>query len=231
MQLIGRMRKERFMAAFSAAIVLAILVTACGGSDPTATPVPPATATPVPQATDAPVPQATATPVPQATATPVPPATATPVPQPTATPAPPSPNRGGVFRTQDVGIPHLDPTIIDVSGQANFLDVIYDGLLTMRANDYNDFAVIGQLASSWTVSADGRSTHSNCRRTSIGKTSSPSTGGLSRLLTLDGLSTGARRMSLGRPSTSTRTSSVGMLRMTTPSLSRQRSRWLNSCRS
>ena len=155
MQLIGRMRKERFMAAFSAAIVLAILVTACGGSDPTATPVPPATATPVPQATDASVPQATDTPVPQATDTPVPPATATPVPQATDTPAPPSPNRGGVFRTQDVGIPHLDPTIIDVSGQANFLDVIYDGLLTMRANDYNDFAVIGQLASSWTVSADG----------------------------------------------------------------------------
>jgi len=123
----GRMRKRRIMAAFSAAIALAVLVAACGGGDdPTATPRPPA-------------PQATATPAPQAT----------------ATPAPPSPKRGGVFRTQDVGIPHLDPTIIDVSGQANFLDVIYDGLLTMRANDYNDFAVTGQLAKSWTVSANG----------------------------------------------------------------------------
>ena len=223
MQLIGRMRKERFMAAFSAAIVLAILVTACGGSDPTATPVPPATATPVPQAT--------ATPVPQATATPVPPATATPVPQPTATPAPPSPNRGGVFRTQDVGIPHLDPTIIDVSGQANFLDVIYDGLLTMRANDYNDFAVIGQLAKSWTVSADGTEYTFQLqeerqlakRRAVNGRTFTSADVGW--------LIDWSKENEPGRPSTSTRTSSVGMLRMTTPSLSRQRSRWLNSCRS
>ena len=128
LNVIGRIWKKRLAAAFSVALAVGVLVTACGGGDPTSTPRPAATA----------VPQATATPVPRAT----------------DTPAPPSPKRGGVFRTQDVGIPHLDPTIIDVSGQANFLDVIYDGLLTMRANDYNDFAVTGQLAESWTVSAD-----------------------------------------------------------------------------
>jgi len=128
LNVIGRIWKGRLVAAFSVAIAVGVLVAACGGGDPTSTPRP----------ADTPVPQATATPVPQ----------------PTDTPEPPSRLRGGVFRTQDVGIPHLDPTIIDVSGQANFVDVIYDGLLTMRANDYNDFAVTGQLAESWTVSAD-----------------------------------------------------------------------------
>ncbi|KAF0812901.1 Chitinase A1 [Andreprevotia sp. IGB-42] len=61
---------------------------ACGGSTPTATPVPGPTATPKPTAT--PVPGPTATPVPGPTATPKPTVnpTATPVPGPTATPVP-----------------------------------------------------------------------------------------------------------------------------------------------
>lgn len=99
----------------------------------------------------------------QPAATPQQGAPAAPAPRPaapTAAPAPTTPpkvmpKRGGVFKTQDVGIPHLDPTIVDVSGQANFLDVIYDGLLTMRASDYDDFAVAGQLAESWQASPDG----------------------------------------------------------------------------
>jgi hypothetical protein len=65
-------------------LLVALVLAACGTSQPAATPVPPShTPTPVP-------PTATATPVPP-TATPVPPtATATPVP-PTATPVPPTP--------------------------------------------------------------------------------------------------------------------------------------------
>jgi peptide/nickel transport system substrate-binding protein len=35
------------------------------------------------------------------------------------------------------------------------LDVIYDGLLTMRGSNYNDFAVAGQLVKSWEVSSAG----------------------------------------------------------------------------
>lgn len=79
-----------------AALVLALLVAACGAT-PTATPVP-STATPVPP-TATPVPP-TATPVPP-TATPVPPTatavppTATPVP-PTATPVPPTATKAPV---------------------------------------------------------------------------------------------------------------------------------------
>ncbi len=69
---------------------LALLVTACGGDDPTATPRLAATATPTAMAPEAPAdPTATPTPLPpgvtpppQPTATPVPPATATPTPIP-----------------------------------------------------------------------------------------------------------------------------------------------------
>ena len=127
------MRFRPALILWSLVMALVLVVAACGGDDDedkaTAPPTAPATATrPAAVATTAPV-------------------------APTATPAP-AIKRGGIFKTQDVGIPHLDPTIVDVSGQANFLDVIYDGLLTMAGKSYNDFDVTGQLAESWQVSAD-----------------------------------------------------------------------------
>ena len=69
-------------------MIFALIVAACGGDDPTPTPVPPAaTATPVPEAAPAatPVPKAKATPTPKPKAAPK----AAPKPAPTAVPKPP----------------------------------------------------------------------------------------------------------------------------------------------
>ena len=71
-------------------LLLTIVLAACGGEDPTATPRPEPTATPVPEATQAPA-EPTATPTPLPPGVTPPPATPTPTARPTPTPLPVEP--------------------------------------------------------------------------------------------------------------------------------------------
>ena len=117
-------------------VVVALVVAACGGGEPTATPLP--TATPQPTATPIvfPTPLPTATPQPGVpTATPAPTA-APPTPQPTATPVPtPTPiptampaspiRRGGTLKTTGGAIAHFDFQKAVISSPL----IIYSGLV------------------------------------------------------------------------------------------------------
>ncbi len=138
---------SRFFAGVALATVIAIVVSACGGADPTATPQP--TATPRPTVTPAPV--ATATPAPVATATPAP----TPTPAPTATPSAPQPQYGGTL----VGLQILNPRCLDpILNCVQHLDGargMWNKLV--RFDPADGSSAIPDLAESWTASADGKS--------------------------------------------------------------------------
>ena len=138
------MRFTRTRLVFLGAIIVSLLLAACGGGeDATAPP----RATAAPQATTAPQPGAT-TPA-QATARPTAAPTATPVPPPTATP---SPTSSGELTVAISSFQNFE--LVSVGGISKlYLDSIYDYIIGTN----NDGKLDGKtgLASSWELSADG----------------------------------------------------------------------------
>lgn len=127
----------------SLAIVTALVVVACGSSDPTAAPAPTATSAPAPKPTSAP-------------------AGPTPTPAPTATPAPTYPGvadfpnavQGGtLLRTLASEGPTWDPLKERTQNTQDTVSPIYDSLLIADPGDQK--ALVPQIADSWEVSSDG----------------------------------------------------------------------------
>jgi len=132
---------------FALAAIVALIVAACGGSDPTATPRP--TSTPVPP---------TATAGPTATARPA--ATPTPrptTPPPTATPSGPTPQRGGTLKGSLLVQPR-NWDAYDAKGQliaiVAFMDV-FSNLIVYDAEEPSK--ILPDLAERWVVASDGSS--------------------------------------------------------------------------
>lgn len=156
--------KRRFLIMTALLGIVALVVAACGGSDPTATPRPtftavPPTATPVPQATATTAPPAPGKPAPTAAPTPtrrpVPTATPTPIP-PTPTPIGELPKRGGTIRyylPQDFQT--LDPTKLETYQKFFTLDETWSNLIQYKSDSYTQVEFIGDLAVNWTVGDKG----------------------------------------------------------------------------
>ena len=153
--------KRRIFGLTVATAILVLIVAACGGDDPTSTPVPTATTAPV-QATTPPG-QATSTPR-AATATPRPTATPTRVPA-TPTPAGVQPKYGGVVHlgsvTTNAASGNYAPSGIQdnraVSQASTVTHNIYNNLLIF--DPYQGHKVLqGDLINQWEVSDDGLTT-------------------------------------------------------------------------
>ena len=152
--------KMRYFASAALLGVLALIVSACGGADPTAVPTAVPTATPRPTAVPTATammmeqPDATATPAPAATRPPVP--TATPTVVPTATPAGPTVKRGG---TISFSMP-TDPATLEVTKVETYtvyfnMDEIWSNLVQYKSDFYTQVEFIGDLADRWEVNEAG----------------------------------------------------------------------------
>ena len=138
--------KNRLIATLALGFIVALVVAACGGADPTATPAPTATA------------QATATPVPTPTAAP----TAVP---PTATPAGVKPKYGGVFANRTSGFwQDWDSRSIGLGSATTAYTIapVLNGLIVTPPYDPKNLE--GDLAESWSVSVNGLGITLNLRR-------------------------------------------------------------------
>ncbi len=144
-------------------IIIALVVAACGGGDPTPTPRPQPTlaptATPAPTATlEAAATQAPGAPAP--TARPL--ATATPTPVlPTATPEAGEPKYGGNLSSGSIGTPvatgHFRLLVNDPQDNISWFGnhSAYNNLVIL--DTYQESKIlVGQLAESWDVSSDGK---------------------------------------------------------------------------
>lgn len=123
--------RSKFLILSSLLAVVAIVVAACGGSDPTATPQPTV------------APQPTATSAPQPTATPV----------PTQPPAADEPKYGGTL----IGLQILNPRCLDpILSCVQHLDGLR-GISNklVRFDPVDGSSAMADLAESWTVSGDG----------------------------------------------------------------------------
>ena len=154
----------------SLAIVLMLVISACGGDeDPTATPKPTAapTATSAPRPTTPPTAASTVAPAPTTapgapTATPAPTATRAPIPTATLAPTAPPPTagptvkRGGVLRVRDIRewAPVWD-TWNSVGGFVPFVQNIWSNLV--RYDFDSNSRIVPDLATEWTAAADGMS--------------------------------------------------------------------------
>ncbi len=135
--------------------IAALIVAACGGADPTATPVP--TSTPLPTATPAPTapPAPSVTPAPTATPRPVPTPTRTPIP-PTSTPVKEQIKRGGTIRFYlPADLQTLDPTKIFAYTIWFSLDPIWSNLIKYKSEFWEQNEIVGDLADSWEVNDSG----------------------------------------------------------------------------
>jgi len=132
---------KRAVQVFGVAAILAIIVAACGGADPTATPVPTAT------------PAATATPRPTPTAA------------PTATPTVPQPKYGGTFANRTSGFwTDWDSRSrgLGSATAAYTIGPVLNGLIDTPPLELKNLQ--GSLAESWEMSGDGQTITFNLRR-------------------------------------------------------------------
>ena len=146
----------RFTAIAAAFIVVALIVAACGGGDPTSVPQPTA---PAPQPTVAPQPTATLEPAatrapgqarPTATSVPI----ATPTAAPTPTPSGFEPRYGGTLNTRNIFDWPIWDTWHSFGGFSSMLvSNMYSSLLHPALNDVTTLAP--DLATEWNVSDDG----------------------------------------------------------------------------
>ncbi|MBI4312388.1 MAG: ABC transporter substrate-binding protein [Chloroflexi bacterium] len=93
----------------------------------------------------------TPTKAPAAVATPTAAATATPTPVPA-----PRVKRGGIINTGSVGIPHVDISQSSIAALNQYIEGIYQRLITYRLKDQSDATLVGQLAESWEVADGGK---------------------------------------------------------------------------
>ncbi len=149
--------KRRFLALTAVIVAFVLIVSACGGADPTATPAP--TATPVPTAM--PTAMATAMASPVATATPQP----TPTPAPTATPAAPQPEYGGTFRMRvSFGAAIANWNVYGPGGQWSVIGAqnLLNNLTFLDPVDGN--TIRPDLAETWSVDSGGTELTYNLQR-------------------------------------------------------------------